>query len=109
VTHRVVRYQPDTEPPSFITKGDANPGEDIDPVPVGAIRGQVWFHVPYVGTAAEVVQGPAGPSLAISLAGLLLMFYVIRRLVAGGRAGSDDAEEPRHVAEAPPLTGAQAS
>ncbi len=33
VTHRVVRFQPDTTPPSYITKGDANRGRGHRPGP----------------------------------------------------------------------------
>ena len=89
VTHRVVRFQPDTTPPSYITKGDANRGEDSDPVPVGAIRGEVWLHVPYIGQAAELVHGPRGWGMLGALGGVLLLMHVVGQLLGGRR--TDDA------------------
>ena len=86
ITHRVVRFQPDTTPPSFITKGDANKGEDIDPVPVGAVRGEVWFHVPYVGNVSELVQGPQGWAALALLSGVLLLAHLLGKLVGGRKA-----------------------
>ncbi|HET9858233.1 MAG TPA: signal peptidase I, partial [Nocardioidaceae bacterium] len=41
ITHRIVDIDTSTEPTSFTFKGDANKGPDIDPVPAGAIRGEV--------------------------------------------------------------------
>jgi len=80
VTHRVVRFQPDTTPPSFITKGDANRGEDIDPVPVGAVRGEVWFHVPHFGNVSEFVRGPRGWGLLAAFGGVMVLTHLIGML-----------------------------
>lgn len=81
VTHRVVRYQPDTTPPTYVTKGDANPGEDIDPVPIGAIRGQVVAHVPYLGTVADRLGGPQGRYFLGLVIGTVVIVTQGRRLV----------------------------
>ncbi len=74
ITHRIVDIDTSTEPASFTFKGDANKGPDIDPVPAGAIRGEVWFHVPYLGAIRDALHGKAGLSL---LAILLLGGYAL--------------------------------
>jgi signal peptidase I len=104
VTHRVVRVQRDTTPMSFITKGDANRGEDLDPVPFGAVRGTVRFHVPYVGIVSDFVQTPAG--LAVT-AGVLLGIWVLPGLLrsvsseVSGTRGRRDADTDVVVDEDP--------
>lgn len=102
VTHRVVRFQPDTTPPSYITKGDANPGEDIDPVPIGAIRGQVVTHVPYLGTVADRIGGSQGRYLLGLLIGTTVLVTQARRLVRALREpdldeDATDAVDPAAV------------
>ncbi|MCX6465870.1 MAG: signal peptidase I [Pseudonocardiales bacterium] len=81
ITHRIVALQPDTTPPSFVTKGDNNPGEDIDPVPVGAVRGKVWIDVPFVGTAQQFVTGRTGIATIAVFGGLVLLGSVVVRLL----------------------------
>jgi signal peptidase len=80
ITHRIVAIQPETTPPSFVTKGDNNAGEDIDPIPVGAVRGKVWIDVPHVGTAQQFVTGRAGIALMAVLVGLILLGSVVKRI-----------------------------
>jgi signal peptidase I len=63
ITHRIVDIDTSTEPTSFTFKGDANKGPDIDPVPAGAIRGEVWFHVPFLGAIRDALHGKAGLGL----------------------------------------------
>jgi signal peptidase len=82
ITHRIVEIDRSTSPASFVFKGDANRGHDSDPVPPGAIRGEVWFHVPYVGMLKEAVSGVQG---AMLLGMVLLGGYAISQLTAGVR------------------------
>lgn len=82
ITHRIVRIDDSTSPASFVFKGDANRGEDTEPVPAGAIRGQVWFHVPHLGAVRDSVQGKAGLGL---LAMLLLGGYAVAQLLSALR------------------------
>lgn len=103
ITHRIVRLQPDTTPPSFVTKGDNNPGEDLDPVPVGAVRGEVWFDVPYVGRASELVSGRRGIAVLAVGGGVLLTGHLVSR--AFRRADEDeDADEVPTAADPTPTT-----
>jgi hypothetical protein len=71
-----------TVPATFTFKGDANRGEDTSPVPASAIRGKVWFHVPYLGAVRDSVQGKAGLGL---LAMLMLSAYALSQVVSAVR------------------------
>src|SRR3546814_20022466 len=52
---------------SFVTKGDANRGNDVEPVPAGAVRGRVVFDAPFVGKFADVVRTPLGLIALVAL------------------------------------------
>lgn len=47
VTHRIINYGP--EEGMFITKGDANPTADVNPVSVEQVAGEVVVVIPKVG------------------------------------------------------------
>ena len=87
ITHRVVEVRPNTTPATFITKGDANKGVDAEPVPAGAVRGIVRFHLPYLGDAAEFVRTPAGLVAVGAAAGLTVIAALLRSIVAELRKG----------------------
>jgi signal peptidase len=70
ITHRITEVHTDTNPVSFTFKGDANRGADVDPVPAGAIRGKVWFDVPYLGAIRDSLH--AGGLRTIGLAILII-------------------------------------
>ncbi len=89
ITHRVARIDDSTSPATFVFKGDANRGEDTDPVPAAAIRGKVWFHVPLLGAARDALQGTAGLGL---LAMLVLSTYAVSQLVSALR---ERKQQPR--------------
>jgi signal peptidase I len=69
ITHRIVDIDRSTTPVSFTFKGDANRGPDIKPIPATAIRGAVWFHVPYLGAIRDALHGKGG----LSLVGMLVL------------------------------------
>ena len=82
ITHRVLKVHNEGEGLSFTFKGDANRGADIEPVPAGAVRGQVWFHVPYLGGIRDALHGKGG----VTLFGMLLLAgYAISQVSAGLR------------------------
>ena len=78
ITHRIVRIKNSEEPTTFIFKGDAKRGRDLKPVPADAVKGEVWFHIPYLGAIRDALHGKAGLSL---LAMLVLGGYAISQLV----------------------------
>ncbi|MEO9323904.1 signal peptidase I [Nocardioides sp. C4-1] len=95
VTHRVVRIDRSTTPASFIFKGDANRGEDTEPVPAAAIRGEVVLHVPYLGTARDAVQGRGGIA---GLVVLVLGAYAVSQVAGAVRdRRRRDHDAPPHV------------
>lgn len=60
ITHRIVKIDAAKTPTMFTFKGDANRGADITPVPATAIRGKVWFHVPYLGAIRDALHTKGG-------------------------------------------------
>jgi signal peptidase I len=85
ITHRIVAVHPETTPVTFTFKGDANRGADIDPIPATAIRGQVWFHVPYLGTVRDGLQSHGTRGLTLAAVLLLLGGYSVVQIVGGLR------------------------
>lgn len=74
ITHRIVKIDTSKSPTQFTFKGDANRGPDIKLVPATAIRGKVWFHIPYLGGIRDAIQtkgGLAGVAMVL-LAGYAL-------------------------------------
>lgn len=73
VTHRVIAVQTEssTGDHRFITQGDANNTADPDPVMPVQVRGTVWYAIPYLGWANQVIDGQtrgwAIPALAFAL------------------------------------------
>jgi len=56
VIHRVVGFQQKGDQRLFITKGDANPNPDLDPVPSDQVIGKVVFTVPKVGWVTIIIK-----------------------------------------------------
>jgi hypothetical protein len=85
ITHRIIAVHPETTPVTFTFKGDANRGADLKPIPATAVRGQVWFHVPYLGAIRDGLQshGMRGLVLAVVLA--FLGGYSLFQIVGGVR------------------------
>jgi signal peptidase len=69
VTHRVVDIDTSTRPTTYIFKGDANRGPDVEPIVPDRIIGEVWFHVPHLGTIRDGLAGSGG----VTLVGILLL------------------------------------
>ena len=77
ITHRVVRDCPEEK--EFITKGDANQGEDMTPTPYGSLIGKVVFHIPYAGVLMTMLSGTTGKIYAV----LFAVCGVLLRMVGG--------------------------
>ena len=72
VTHRVVSV--DSAERTLITKGDANPTEDIAPIPLDAVVGKAVMCLPLLGYAALFVQTiPGLLCIALITAAALLL------------------------------------
>jgi len=72
-THRVVQIGINnaTGERVFRTKGDANDAVDLLPVRPVQVRGELWYAVPYVGLAGDLVTGSRQLPLLLVVAGLL--------------------------------------
>lgn len=70
ITHRIIDIHQDTDPVTLTTKGDANRGADLDPIPVTSVRGKVLFSVPYLGTVKNAIS-TGGAGLMILVLGLV--------------------------------------
>jgi signal peptidase len=96
VTHRVANINHVGGRTTFTFKGDANRGPDIDPVAPGQIRGQLWFHVPYLGTIRDDLKTRAGMTITLAL---LLGGYALSQLTRGiQEKRNEKLPEARHVA-----------
>ena len=82
VTHRVIEVAEKGAKREFVFKGDANDDRDFQPVPSDDVVGEVWFHVPYLGSVRDALHGKAGLSL---LAMMVLGGYTLAQL--GGAFG----------------------
>ncbi|MGJ7439887.1 signal peptidase I [Aquipuribacter sp. MA13-6] len=82
VTHRVVEVVTDDGELEFRTKGDANDGDDPDLVPAGAVVGELWYHVPWVG---HLTVRAGDPAVLLAVAVLGLLAYAGYHLIAAFR------------------------
>lgn len=100
ITHRIVKIDASKTPVQFTFKGDANRGPDIKAVPATAIRGRVWFHVPYLGGIRDTIQTKGGLA---GVAMVLLAGYALFQ-VAGAykdRRNTKTADSPAEESPAP--------
>lgn len=75
ITHRVVTNS--TIMGEFITKGDANEENDVNPVPYSHFIGKVTTSVPYLGSAAQMVTSSSGKVVAAGMiAGAILLHLI---------------------------------
>lgn len=56
ITHRIIDVREQGDELLFELQGDANRGPDDDLVPAAAIRGELWFDVPHLGTLRDGFQ-----------------------------------------------------
>nr|WP_289768760.1 signal peptidase I [uncultured Acetatifactor sp.] len=75
ITHRVEenRYVEG----EFITKGDANREEDMEPVPYNSVMGKVERHIPALGIVLTLLASNTGKLYAVLLAVCGVMFHML--------------------------------
>ncbi len=78
VTHRVVEVRTGEAGTTFVTKGDANPDEDMESVRAGAVRGVVLFSIPLLGFLIHAIQSGPGVLIIIIPALLIVVVELIR-------------------------------
>lgn len=95
ITHRLIRYG--EEEGTFIAQGDANESEDIFPVSVDQIRGEVVAVIPKVGLFFDWFLYEAGVVYALALVAI-----VVAGVYFYGRFKEDDEEATAGDGEATP-------
>lgn len=76
ITHRIQEVQHSGT--QFITKGDANNGPDVSPIPVSNIVGEYsGITIPFVGYVLHFATTAQGAALLFILPGILLVSYSI--------------------------------
>lgn len=75
ITHRVVENR--VFMGEFVTKGDANPDEDMMPIPYEDFIGKVRLSIPRVGRAAQALSSTPGKIVAACLIGLAVALQAI--------------------------------
>lgn len=89
VTHRVVDVRSTSEGLLYVTRGDAN-GADDDPITGVQIKGEVVYHVPYVGHAALALgQHRSTAILAVAVALLAYGAFMVLRPERRDRTPAD--------------------
>lgn len=79
VTHRVVENK--IAMGQFVTKGDANQTEDMNPVDYEEFIGRVEWSVPQIGVLAQLLTGSQGKIAAASMVGFSLVLHVIAAML----------------------------
>lgn len=75
ITHRVVENR--VTKGEFITKGDANRTEDMNPVSYDHFLGRVELSIPKLGVAAQIMTGREGKTAAVCVIGLAIVLHMI--------------------------------
>ena len=71
-THRIVEIVEEEET-SYITKGDANEAEDIEPVFENSIIGKTFFSIPSIGYVVNFAQQPTGFILMVIVPAIIIV------------------------------------
>ena len=79
ITHRVVENR--IVMGEFITKGDANQTEDMNPVPYSNFIGKVVYSIPVLGSIAEALTSTMGKIIAGGVIAAALILEVIASAV----------------------------
>lgn len=72
VTHRIVKIN-DGNVRTYVTRGDANEIDDMDPLPNEYILGKVHLSIPFVGNIMNFAKSKAGLILLVMVPGILLI------------------------------------
>lgn len=79
ITHRVVENR--VLMGEFITKGDANQAEDMNPIPYEHLIGRVVRSIPVIGRAAEVLTSRVGKIASIGFIVAALLMRLLASII----------------------------
>jgi signal peptidase len=92
ITHRVVENR--VVMGEFITKGDANETQDMNPASYDEFIGKVVLSIPVVGQVAQIFTSYAGKIAATSLIGIAILLEIIAVLFEKkGKYDSNDEDD----------------
>ena len=83
VTHRVVENR--VVMGEFITKGDANAAEDMNPVEYENFIGRVEWSIPELGIIAQVLTSAQGKIAAACMIGLAVVLHLLAAVFDKGK------------------------
>jgi len=76
VTHRIVREENEL----FVTKGDANDGDDRDEFSKEKVIGKVYLKIPYLGYPVSFAKTSHGFILIIVIPAVILIYEELRKI-----------------------------
>ena len=79
ITHRVVKNR--VVMGEFITKGDANEKEDMNPIPYDNFLGRVELSIPIVGEIAQIFTSTEGKIIAATMIGVAVIFQLLAAIL----------------------------
>lgn len=82
VTHRIIEKNNTPSGNTFITQGDANQTQDVDPIKKQQIKGKVVFTIPRIGYLVKFSRTRLGLILFIMVPVVWLVFDEIKKIVA---------------------------
>ena len=92
-THRVVGVGTTVNgEPVYTTRGDANDVADVEQVGAVQVRGELWYHVPFLGYVGALLTGGQRQGIAVAAAAALVA-YAAWQVVQTGRERRRKAEE----------------
>jgi len=80
ITHRIVEIKSTGGRTSFITKGDANNGQDSSEIPQENVLGKVFFTVPYLGYVVHTAKQPYGFVALVVIPALWIIFDEAKKI-----------------------------
>lgn len=92
VTHRIVEEKNKNGTIAFVTKGDANNGNDQREIAKEEIIGKMLFDVPYVGYVVAGARNPYGFMAMIVFPALIIIFDEVKKIRSEIKKGRKKVE-----------------
>lgn len=97
MTHRVMNI--DQENGFFVTKGDANPGEDEEPVEFERLIGKAVYDIPKLAAVSNLINTMTGKLILFSLFALSFILWIIADIITQMNKKAKHLSEMLHDAD----------
>jgi len=98
ITHRIVKLAENNGESVFITRGDANNAEDLNPVTYSHVEGIYLFKISKLGHLAMYMQTPVGMLIFVGIPLFSFIIYdIIRQRLADRKEISREAESQAEI------------